>query len=300
MRIVSLVPSATEIAAGLGLADAIVGISADCDFPPEVRGKPVLTDAIMTPDLPSPAIDHRVRGQIHSGRSVYHLDEAALARLRPDLILTQELCAVCAPSFTRVTEAARLLSGEPRIVSLEPRGLLDVLDNIRLVGEVAGVPGRGLELAGRLRRRIDAVAVQADGDRPGVACIEWLDPIYAGGHWVPEMVAAAGGRDVLGVAREPSRRVEWSEVSDARPEVLVVMACGFDVARTRAEIGLLSGRPGWADLPAVRGGRVFLVDASSYFSRPGPRLVDGLEILAAILHPEARAFGGPPGAVERL
>jgi len=300
MRIVSLVPSATEIVASLGLTDALVGISADCDFPPEVRGKPVLSEAVVTPDLSSPEIDRRIRGRAHTGRSVYHLDAAQLARLRPDLILTQELCTVCAPSFSVVMQAARLLDAEPRIVSLEPRRLLDILDNIRFVGELAGVPEPAADLARRLKRRIDGVAARSGGERPRAVCVEWLEPVYVGGHWVPEMVAAAGGRDVLGAPGEASRMVEWRDVRDARPDVLVVMACGFDVSRTRAEIGLLTRRPGWDDLPAVRSGRVYLADASAYFSRPGPRIVDGLEILAAILHPGRCAIDVPPGAVEQL
>ncbi len=300
MRIVSLVPSATEIVASLGLTDELVGISADCDFPPEICGKPVLSEAVVTPDLSSPEIDRRIRGRAHTGRSVYHLDAAQLARLRPDLILTQELCAVCAPSFSVVMQAARLLDAEPRIVSLEPRRLLDILDNIRLVGELAGVPERAADLARRLQRRIDDVAARSGGERPRVVCVEWLEPVYVGGHWVPEMVAAAGGRDALGAPGEASRMAEWRDVRDARPDVLVVMACGFDVSRTRAEIGLLTRRPGWDDLPAVRSGRVYLADASAYFSRPGPRIVDGLEILAAILHPGRGAIDVPPGAVEQL
>ncbi len=300
MRIVSLVPSATEIVCTLGLADALVGVSDDCDFPPEVRGKPVLSDAIVTPDLPSGAIDHRIRGQIHTGKSVYHLDEQQLSRLRPDLILTQELCTVCAPSYTLVTEAAKMLEADAKIVSLEPHGLLDILDNIHLVGDITGTVDRAHAVVRRLRDRIDAVAVRAAGPRPRVACLEWLDPVYGGGHWVPEMVATAGGVDVLGTPREPSRVVEWEKMLAARPDVLILMPCGFDIPRTRKEINLLLERPGWRDLPAVRAGRVYLTDASSYFNRPGPRIVDGLEILAVILRPEAFAYDVPSGAMEKL
>lgn len=301
MRIVSLVPSATEIVASLGLADALVGISADCDFPPAIRGTPVLSDASVATGLPSPDIDRHIRGQVHSGKSVYHLDAELLARLRPDLILTQELCAVCAPSYSLVTGAARMLDPDARIVSLEPRGLQDILDNILLVGDLTGAGERAAEVVGRLRSRMDAVAARARGAgaRPRVACLEWLAPLYVGGHWVPEMVAIAGGVDVLGVAREPSRTVEWSTLCAAHPESLVLMPCGFDIARTRAEIHLLSDRPGWDDLSAVRGGRVYLTDASSYFNRPGPRIIDGLEILVGLLHSEAAAASLPAGA-ERL
>ncbi len=303
MRIVSLVPSATEIVAGLGLAGALVGISADCDFPPAIRGAPVLSEAVVAPGASSPAIDRRIRTHLHSGRSVYHLDAAQLAALRPDLILTQELCRVCAPSHTAVARAARRLDVETRIVSLEPRGLDDILDNIRLVGDLTGTSGRAAALAADLRRRIDAVAsraAQAGSGRPRVACIEWLDPIYVGGHWIPEMVALAGGRDVLGAPRRASRAAAWEEVRAGRPDVLVLMPCGFDIARTRTELGRLTGRPGWDDLPAVRARRVYLVDASAYFNRPGPRIVVGLEVLAALLHPGAFPDELPPGAAERL
>jgi iron complex transport system substrate-binding protein len=300
MRIVSLVPSATEIVTSLGLVDALVGVSADCDFPPAIRGLPVLSDASVEAGLSSPEIDRHIRGRIHTGRSVYHLDADLLAQLRPDLILTQELCAVCAPAFSLVTQAARVLDADARIVSLEPRGLWDILDNIRLVGELTGARERAAEVSGRLRTRIEIMAERFAGPRIRAACLEWLDPLYAGGHWVPEMVALAGGVDVLGTAREASRMVAWSEVCAARPEALIVMPCGFDVARARAEIRLLSTRPGWEDLPAVRSGRVYLTDASSYFNRPGPRIVDGLEILSGLLHPEAGPVSVPAGASERL
>ncbi len=300
MRIVSLVPSATEIVCALGLTDALVGISHDCDFPPEVLGKPVLSEAIIGLSEPSRAIEGRIRGVVHTGKSVYHLDETALARLAPDLILTQELCAVCAPSYTLVKQAAKLLDAEAKIVSLEPRGLGDVLDNILLVGELTRTAGRAQALVNQLRVRIEAVRAQAITARPRVVCLEWMDPIYVGGHWVPEMVDTAGGVDVLGRCGEPSYVVEWNEVTEAAPDVLVLMPCGFDLTRTRAEVGALTGRPGWNDIPAVRGERVFLTDASAYFNRPGPRLVDGLEILATAVHPETLAYEVPRESIERM
>jgi iron complex transport system substrate-binding protein len=300
MRIVSLVPSATEIVCALGLTDALVGISHDCDFPPEVRGKPVLSEAVTSPIEPSRAIEGRIRSMVHSGRSVYHLDATVLARLHPDLILTQELCAVCAPSSALVRQAATLLDTDVKTVSLEPRGLTDVLDNIRLVGELTGTERQARALVARLRDRMDAVRAQGAGPRPRVVCLDWLDPLYAGGHWVPEMVDIAGGVDVLGRRGEPSRIVEWDEVVATRPEVIVLMPCGFDIMRTRVEVPLLSARPGWGDLQAVRDGRIYLTDASSFFNRPGPRLADGLEILAAITHPGRSVRHLPAGAVERL
>jgi iron complex transport system substrate-binding protein len=300
MRIVSLLPSATEIVCALGLADALVGVSGDCDYPPEVRHKPILSETIVTSDLGSEAIDRRIRAARHTGRSVYHLDTAQLARLRPDLILTQELCAVCAPSYTLVTEAAKVAETDARIVSLEPWGLLDILETIRLVGGWTGTADRAEALVGRLQRRIDALTARETGPRLRVACLEWLSPLYVAGHWVPEMVALAGGLDVLGKPRVASWTVAWEEVLSARPEVLVLMPCGFDIPRTRREIALLTARPGWDDLPAVREGHVYLTDASAYFNRPGPRIVDGLAILAAVLRSDISARDLPPGAVERL
>ena len=300
VRIVSLVPSATEIVCALGLTNALVGISQDCDFPPEIRGRPVLSAAIIEPAESSILTDRRIRQAVHNGQSVYHLDAAALARLAPDLILTQELCAVCAPSYTLVERAAKLLPGQPQVLSLEPTSLSDVLANILLVGRMAGRQRRAEALVERLRARIETVRGHAVPLRPRVACLEWLDPLYAGGHWIPEMVDAAGGLDVLGEAGGPSRLVSWEAVLGARPEILVLMPCGFDIRRTRAELHRLTGRPDWVDLPAVRGSRVYLTDASAYFNRPGPRLVNGLEILATAIHPEIFRASLPEGSLDKM
>ena len=290
MRIVSLLPSATEIVCALGLGDRLVGVSSDCDWPPEVRALPALSQAVVTADLPSAAIDAAIRGAVHTGTSVYHLDAARLAALAPDLILTQELCRVCAPSFTEVCRAARVLAGQPSIVSLEPHGLDDILETILDVGRRTGVQTAAAALVGALRERIARVRrLPPPAPRPRVVCLEWLEPLFVAGHWVPEMVEVAGGVDVLGRAGEASYVVDWEQVRDAAPEVVVVMPCGFDMARTRRELHLLTDRPGWDALPAVRAGRVYLTDASAYFNRPGPRIVRGVEILAELL----RAPGGP-------
>ncbi len=301
MRIVSLLPSATEMVCALGLADQLVGISHDCDYPPEIRNRPVLSEAIVTSDFRSGAIDVRIRNHVHKGTSVYHLDDRQLAALQPDLILTQELCTVCAPSYSLVRQAAKVLDADTRIVSLEPRGLLDILDTVLLVGELTGRQGQARALVDGLRARIDRVRADAGGrPTPRVACIEWLDPIYVGGHWVPEMVEMAGGRDVLGMPREPSWVVEWDALVAAQPEVLVLMPCGFDVPRIKEEMALLTRRPGWEELPAVQSGRVYLTDATSYFSRPGPRIVTGLEILVQLLHPEVFSSELPVGSYDTL
>jgi iron complex transport system substrate-binding protein len=290
VRIVTLLPSATEIVCALGLGDRLVGVSHDCDYPPEVRGRAVLSDAIIGPQMPSGAIDAAIRGQVHTGKSVYHLDAAALAQLEPDLILTQELCRVCAPSFSEVRRAARVLEGRTRIVSLEPHGLADILETIREVGRQTGAVEAAERLTHRLDERIAAVRQRpAPQPRPRVACLEWLDPIFVAGHWVPEMVDLAGGNDGLGHPGRDSYVVEWEALAAYAPEVLVVMPCGFDIARTRSEVHLLTDRRGWRDLPAVRAERVFLTDAGAYFSRPGPRIVRGLEILADLV----RAAAGP-------
>ncbi len=289
-RIVSLLPSATEIVCALGLGEHLVGISHDCDYPPEILGRRVLSDAIVTGQEPSGRIDARIREQVHRGKSVYHLDAAALAALQPDLILTQELCEVCAPSFNDVREAARVLQGHTRLVSLEPHGLDDILSTILEVGTQTGTASTATELVGRLRDRIANVQ---DLRRPEpsrrVLCLEWLDPLFVAGHWVPEMVTLAGGADGLGRARKDSYVIGWDEILNYAPEIIIVMPCGFDIPRSRAQIHLLNERPEWGDLPAVRAGRVFLTDASAYFSRPGPRIIRGLEILAGLL----RADAGP-------
>jgi len=290
MRIVTLLPSATEIVCALGLTERLVGISHDCDYPPEIGDRRVLSDAIVGPTMPSGEVDAAIRTQIHTGKSVYHLDSALLADLAPDLILTQELCQVCAPSFTEVRRAARILEGRTQIVSLEPHGLDDILETIREVGRLTGTGAAADALVRSLGERVERVHQRpAPQPRPRVACIEWLDPIFIAGHWVPEMINLAGGRDGLGRAGKDSYVVEWDALVAYAPEVVVVMPCGFDIARTRAEMHLLTDRLGWRDLPAVRASRVFVTDASAYFSRPGPRIVRGLEILAEL----ARAGPGP-------
>lgn len=295
-----MLPSATEIVCALGLTDHLVGISHDCDYPPEIQTKPVLSEAIVTTALPSGEINARIGAQLHNGLSVYHLDSAQLATLQPDLILTQELCEVCAPSYDLVQQAAKLVAGEPKIVSLEPHGLADILDNILLVGELTGTVPRAQTVVAGLQDRIDRVRSATGGAaRPRVACLEWLDPLFVGGHWVPEMVTIAGGHDALGHAGEPSFVIAWEAVAAAQPDVIIVMPCGFDVSRIRLEMSLLTSRPGWETLRAVRANAVYLTDASSYFSRPGPRIVDGVEILASILHPERWSCTLRPDAFER-
>lgn len=288
MRILSLLPSATEIVYALGLGDNLVGVSHECDYPPEVRTKPVVSTSDLSPALRSEEIHGEVSGHRHSSHSLYRIDEPLLERLAPEIILTQELCSVCAVPVSQVREAARILAGPCRILSLEPANLRQILDNILALGEITGCEERARTIVLALEQRIAHVTVAAAraASRPRVFCMEWMDPPMAGGHWVPEMVRLAGGLDGLGREGQFSTVIKWDQVVEFAPEVLIVMPCGYKIDRTLGEIDRLSSRPGWRDLPAVREERIYVVDSGSYFSRPGPRTVNGLEILAEILHPE--------------
>ena len=295
MRIVSLLPAATEICFALGLGDEVVGVSPECDFPNGVREKRVVSRALLDYGGKTSGETSRMVGaRIVSGEALYQVDESALRASGPDLILTQGLCDVCAPTLGDVEDVARRLPQTPTIESLDPHGLEDMLADILRVGRACGIEARATEVVVSLRERIDRVADRASTTlvRRKTVCLEWLDPLFLGGHWVPEMVGLAGGIDVLGRPGEKSRRVEPKEVVSASPEVAVLMPCGFDLERTRREAGVVTASRWWANLPAARGNRVWIVDGSSYFNRPGPRLVDGLEILAHIVQPEL--FPVPP------
>jgi iron complex transport system substrate-binding protein len=285
MRIVSLVPNGTEILFAVGAGDLVVGVSHECDFPPEARTRPILTGSALTPGMSSAEVDQAVSAQVGSGLSLYTLDEARIADLAPDFIVTQQLCPVCAVSTEQVAGAVRPLPRCPELVSLDPKSLADVFDDIRRVGDVTGHGAEAESLLRSLQERLDAVRARVAGrPRPRVLALEWLDPPFAGGHWVPEMIESAGGLDVIAKPGDHSRRLTWEDVRAADPDLLVVMPCGFDEAGALAQIGLIAGRPEWRELRAVREGRVVPVDANGCFSRPGPRLVDGIERLAAILH----------------
>ncbi len=288
MRIVSLLPSATEIVCALGLRDRLVGISHDCDWPPDLaREVPVLTDPAVHEGMSSAEIDQTVKERTHQGLSVYHLDAEKLRELRPDLILTQELCEVCAPSFADVREAVRLLDLEPRILSLEPTDFERILETIRAVGEAAGAEERAEALIRELRGRIERVRSRTESlERcPRTLALEWLEPLYVAGHWVPEMIEWAGGQSVSPPG-EPSYEIAWEDVEVFDPEVIVLMPCGFSPERTLSELDVLWEYEDWEELRAVKDGEVYVVHGSYYFNRPGPRVVIGLEILAKILHPE--------------
>jgi iron complex transport system substrate-binding protein len=296
MRIVSLLPAATEIVAALGLGDALVGVSHECDHPPEVASRPRVTRcAIHGNALSSVDTDRWVREALAARGTLYELDEAALRTLRPDVIITQRLCDVCAVGYDTVTAFAATLPGPPIVLNLEPLRLADVMADVRRVGAACGVPERAAALVASLDARIAAVRDRVAGaPRPRCVVLEWIDPPFRGGHWIPDLVDAAGGDDPLAIAGEDAAAVAWEAVCEAKPEAIVLACCGYPVARTLADVPLLAARPGWSDLPAVRSGRVVAVDGSAYFSRPGPRLADSAEILGAILHPDR--VSAPPGS----
>ncbi len=285
MRIVSLVPNGTEILFALGAGAQVVGVSHECDYPEEARRRPILTGSALAPGMSAAEVDAAVAAQVASGASLYTLDEARIAELAPDLVVTQNLCPVCAVSTAQVDGAIRPLPRCPDLLSLDPRSLEGVLSDIRRVGAATGRAAEAEALVAGLERRLAAVRARVAGrPRPRVAALEWLDPPFAGGHWVPEMIAIAGGEDALNRPGEGSRRLSWDEVAAADPEVVVAMPCGYDAAGAQAQIDLVADRPEWRRLRAVQAGRVAAVDANGCFSRPGPRLVDGVERLAQIFH----------------
>lgn len=286
MRICSLLPSATEIVYALGLGDSLAGVTHECDFPAEARTKPQLIRPRVDTTTSAREIDRQVRALVARGESLYVVDDEALQRIAPDLILTQDLCHVCAASPDDLAAALRKLPQQPRVITLTPHMLAEVWADIRTVGRATGRLAEAEALVGRLEGRVAAVARAASRALPPrVLCLEWLDPPYVAGHWVPEMVAKAGGVDVLGRAGEPSFAVTWEQATATGPDIVLVMPCGYGAEKAAAEFTQMPRPPGWSDLPAVREGRVFALDASSYFSRPGPRLADGVEILAQLLHP---------------
>lgn len=288
MRICSLLPSATEVIAALGLSDELVGISHECDYPPAIQTLPIMVEPLVSPQgLTSAEIDRRVHQLVASGQRLYRLNNQLLQQAQPDLILSQDLCHVCAVTPDQLQDALRSMPHQPTILTLNPHTVQDVIDDVERIGQAAGRPEEGHRLAGQLRDRLEAVRTRVHGlsPRPRVACIEWLSPLYIAGHWVPEMVQLAGGQDVLAQPGSPSRVVTWDEILAAAPEVLIVMPCGFSVERAQTELAQLMRHPGQWVLPPALAQHTFLVDASSYFSRPGPRLIDGVELLASLLHP---------------
>lgn len=292
-RVVSLLPSLTEIVHALGAGERLVGRSHECDFPPGVERLPALTEPAFEPQGTSRAIDSRVRELVEHGLAVYRVDAERLRGLAPELVLTQDTCAVCAASLEDVERAvAEWVGGSPRILSLAPERLADVWGDVRRVAEALDLSERGEELAGALEARGAKVGARSRSlPRIRVACLEWLDPLMTAGHWLPELVTLAGGEPLFGRPGARSETLAWEALREADPDALVVTPCGFDLARTRAELPALTERPGYETLRAVRAGRVYLADGNAYFNRSGPRLAESVEILAEMLHPEHFTFG---------
>ena len=284
MRICSLVPGATEVVVTLGLADSLVGISHECDYPAAVRQVRVMVQPVVDSDgTDSANIDRQVKALKLSGQPLYRVDERALAEASPDIILTQDICHVCAVTPNELERAIRSLSKKPQLLTLAPHSLADVIDDVERMGAALGVASQAHDLAQSLRKRVAAVrARSACLSRPRVVCLEWLTPLYVGGHWVPEIVDAAGGHDVLGHAGQPSREITMEEVREAAPDIIILMPCGFSLARTVSELTVLCRRDPACSRLLLSAAKIYVVDAGSYFSRPGPRLVDGLELMGDI------------------
>ncbi len=289
MRICSFLPSATEILYELGLGNSVVGVTHSCDYPSEARGKKIVVrSSFDASKLTSDQIDNMIVELFREGRDIYVVDDKALREADPDLIVAQGLCEVCSPYLKELDRAMDILNGKPRTVVLDPHDLGGILASIEQVGEATGTEERAKEVVTSLKNRIEhvrEVTTKAER-RPKILCIEWLDPIFTSGHWVPDMVEVAEGINGISRKGEPSRRMGWSEALDFDPQIIVLMPCGFDTDRTMRELWRIERNEEWKKLGAVRSGMVYVTNASSYFSRPGPRTVTGLEILARIIHPE--------------
>ncbi len=299
-RVVSLIASSTEIVCALGFEDRLVGRSHECDFPASVKRLPVCTEPKIPTEGTSYQVDQRIKAILQEGLSVYRVHADMLKRLRPDIIITQTQCEVCAVSLRDVEEAlcewlglGHEKSARPEIVSLEPNALGDVWADIGRVARALDAPERAAELVGRLEQRMEAIARKARAlhERPTVACIEWIEPLMAAGNWMPELVEMAGGGNLFGEAGKHSPWMTWEQLRGEDPDVIVVLPCGFDLRRSREEMPALTRKPDWTQLKAVRNRRVYLADGNQYFNRPGPRLLESIEILAELLHPAVFRFG---------
>jgi iron complex transport system substrate-binding protein len=302
-RIVSFLPAATEMVFALGLGDQLAGVTHECDFPGEARTKPVVVRPSMDLDKMSlREIDVAVAACIGSGGSLYAVDENLMVQLKPDLILTQNLCQVCATSGNDLASVLKLLEPAPEILWMTPHSLAEIFENMRDLGRATDRSGAAQSCIQQCRARLERVAARSSqvSRRPRVFCMEWADPVYCAGHWVPEMVELAGGTDELARCGTDSVRIAWADVLEWSPEVIIFSPCGFSLEKALEQVGYLEAQPGWGDLPAVRNGRVFAVDANSYFARPGPRVVEGTEILAHLLHPELFDWNGPVDAFRAI
>jgi iron complex transport system substrate-binding protein len=301
MRIVSLLPSATEIVCEIGLGDQLVGVTHECDYPPFVRDLPKVTKTLIPVDASSHEIDTLVRERLKKQRALYSLDQNVLEQLQPELIVTQALCDVCAVAESEVTAAACRLPDHPRVINLEPHNLDEVFTCMSLVGDAARVSNQAGLAVARLQNRVKAVKdrTRIITNPTRVIVLEWIDPPFSSGHWTPELVRYAGGIEIIGQDSQPSRTIRWDEIVSADPDVLVIACCGFDVQRTRKDLPTLAAYPEFNRLSCVRSDRVYLIDGNDYFSRPGPRLVESLEILANVLYPQVHPLPfGKPAAVK--
>jgi iron complex transport system substrate-binding protein len=290
MRIASLVPSATEMLFALGLGDRVVAVTHECDYPAQARSLPHLTRTVLAPGLSASEIDRAVKARVAEGQALYELDEVLLASLAPDLIVTQAVCAVCAVSYEEVVEVAARLPSKPRVVQQDPSTLGEMLEDVIRLGEATDITRQAHELRGELEGRLATVRAAVTGaSLPRVIALEWLDPPYVGGHWVPEMISIAGGEDVAGPPGLKSPEVSWGELSGLNPDVVIAMPCGWYVDGSRTQ-----ALEHWFEIETLGAGRVFAVDAASTFSRPGPRLIDGVELLGHLLHPD---LVDPPGNI---
>lgn len=286
MRIVSLLPAATEIVYLLNLQKSLVGISKDSNFPRQTFKIPKLTESIISNDLTSRKIDEKVKSFKHRGQSVFHINEKLLKQIDPSLILTQELCPVCAPSFSDVRKACKILKDSYSLISLEPHTISDVFENIKTIARHAASEDIAKQKIVDLKRRILAVQRKVKSlPKKSVLAIEWLDPIMVAGHWVPQMIELAGGRALISKIGERSRRISWNDILLLNPDVLIIAPCGFNIERTKKEINLITQKPGFKNLKAYKNKSIYLVDGDSYITRPGPRIVDGIEIFSQILYP---------------
>ena len=302
-RIVSFLPSATEMVCALGLGEQLLGITHECDYPPEIRGKRIVVGNVLPIETMSQReIDTAVTERLRNGLSLYRVDEGLMRDIAPDLIVTQDLCQVCAPSGNEVTPLLKVLPSKPEVLWLTPKSLEQIFDNIRDLGAATGRQreAEAVILAGRTRLEKVTSVTRTVSYRPRVFCLEWMDPLYCCGHWVPEMVRIAGGHDELGREGSDSVRIPLSDVQRWAPEVLIIMPCGFDLGKTIEQAKQHLGNPAWEHIPAVQAGRVYAVNANAYFARPGPRVVDGTELLAHLIHSDRFHWNGPPDAFRRL
>jgi iron complex transport system substrate-binding protein len=298
----SFLPAATEMVCALGLADRLVGITHECDFPPEIRNRPIVVQGAMSlSGLTPQEIDLAVAAQMQNRQSLYRLNEQLLLDLAPNLIVTQDLCQVCAPSGNEITQVLKALPSKPQILWLTPKSLSDIEENLRQLGKATGRSEQAQAVIAAGQARLAKVtALTRNASRPRLFFMEWTDPIYCGGHWVPEMIELAGGMDKLSRPGADSVRVPWQDVLDWAPEVLVIAPCGFNLSEASTQAALLFAQPGWDRIPAVQQGRVYAVDANAFFARPGPRLIEGVELLAHLLHPERCEWTGSHSAFQKI